>query len=1271
MDNRSTSSGADPFGLKHKQPSNSTLPMQNFQQLLSHRELSIAAPAPAPNDDNKPPETTGAVGSSYNKHPLSQRLTLSTAVSADESDKFHRPASSSSRSVLTTPTSNNNKKQQHRSNNEREHGQQTEPSENTAAHYSLTESMRRLNLSQQFSSPSHLSQLSESPIEPINNRRMTASLSQTMLAHYQLQLSSSHQELELAREQKRVVEQAHRQLQKDYDRDIKDLKAQLLKTQQLNQDQFIEQQQALDKYKHNLEEQALSLKQEQEEWKEQQQLEMDQLQTTVAQLEETHEQEQDRLAQLQSDLTRKQQLLATSVSQFQAHQQQARAELDRARQEQERQLAARQERLLQQEQAARDQRQHNQSELEQALTELQVCNSSYEAKYELVEQALQEAAARRHEEEAKLNAAKQKLDEIEKQKELVVKDCNTVKQDAQDQVAAANEELARTQRAIAAAQDELNSVREMTRKANDKAEATKVDLQRQMDALLEQINLAKLEKTELETRIMDQQNMLLQKESDWQNQHDARLREEEQMLAEMRREANEESTRAIARATSEINKMADASLKETEKQSSDSLARVETMRVELEAAVLKYSQDKSKLTADQKTVAALEYDFNDKIACFAATETREKRLREELQWEAERLESLLRSERTQSQIRVDESREELELLRKRHREELISVSKRLENESDALVTSVHAEMLEKEKAFTLNEQSLLDEKLAVQMELDVTIERVFEAEARIEELIAEKRLLEDTLAAHTIESEAKISSLKEAWSDEVDARQQLNDLMGRLEKHCALVEVKETQLKNETGRLHALEEEYKSLHDRLTIEEQELARARDDLGRRESLLAADLDSYTRTQQSMSLSRILEKPLRQEREIISMTFSKWVRATLFEVAEQERIAEENQTIADLQSQQEASIRMIDELKDDRANLFEQHQLLNAEMVALNTKLLASKEMELKITEEMSMLAETKQLLENELQDEIMRLTAEKDTLQAELQHQISKLSEDKDDLQVELERRMANLSNAKQEMEDTLREEIAKLEDEKVALEERMQVSLSQSKEEQEKLQFDLDHQVQVLTTAMHEIEVRYRAEIKLLSEEKSTLQNDFETKELLRNNENSALLDEIKNLQTALSERPLSNPDGGSKAYEQVEERVKRMELLVAQRESELERKEAYLLQKEKELQAPATDFTEANAGLRDLADKLRQKELDLEFKATHLASELAQCNAAQARLQKLATHLHHKAEQISSDQVSLDVRMGQCDQLEKQLNEWQRQLEDSRNGKKGARNPN
>ena len=77
------------------------------------------------------------------------------------------------------------------------------------------------------------------------------------------------------------------------------------------------------------------------------------------------------------------------------------------------------------------------------------------------------------------------------------------------------------------------------------------------------------------------------------------------------------------------------------------------------------------------------------------------------------------------------------------------------------------------------------------------------------------------------------------------------------------------------------------------------------------------------------------------------------------------------------------------------------------------------------------------------------------------------------------------------------------------------------------------------------------------------------------------------------------------------------------------------------------------------MTEQLREKEARARESERHFEVELRKCQEAQARVQEMALRLKQKNEQVKEDTKQLERRMAECDALERQLQQWQDELED------------
>jgi chromosome segregation ATPase len=803
MEERSFSSVGDPFGLvrsNHAGRSGSaTLNSSRSSSQVSRRNTS----------------------SVFNgKPPLQQRMTietLATAVSQSDDDTVNLLGHPSQTSIQTTPNSNH----RNSSNNINNSSNEAFPSQ-------LGASMRPLNLSDMSPESTILSQLSSSPDlsrqqqqpqqysllqqQQQQQRRLTmdsttSRFSQTLLSQLQSQLRSSQADLQKVKEDKRNMEA-------QFQTQLAELQVQLQErvvTHNLTAQSLAAKEDMLAQLQSQLDSRALALEQEETSQQERQHQEWQNLQRTIADLESTQMEEEARLQQWSDELQDQQKSLQDAQHDFQQQQQahdrmlkQEMQNLDAVRQ----QLQTREERLEEQtlvlrnkQQALEQQEETNHTimqemeverrEIEMAMEELELKSSSVEAKYELVEQALQEAIQKRQDEEGKLAEAVTKRQEVMAQAEAIQRDCERVKEALEAKIRESEEEYAALQDEIDEKGTELSTIKERIKAflvEENISQAKRIERVQEADRkvghMLEQIEVAKREKESI-TKVVDElyakHDKLVEEMHDLERQSKERYeaqiqREETKLLAlrdqqEMAQNALNEALETLAqsrlRAESEAKEMLDAASQQVATAHENLNAKseqLESLRKTLEETARKYSADCQKLQIDQAACQTLTAELNEKIASFAVSEGREKRIREELEWEVERLSSLVRTDRDASKKRIQEADDELESARQRNRDQLQSLAIRLEE---------------------------------VEGERDSLSQQVDGLREHLEKQITDTKSLTEELqvaASQLAERDAEIQQLKQSCSVISEERVKLDSLVKSLETHCARVEKSEAEL---------------------------------------------------------------------------------------------------------------------------------------------------------------------------------------------------------------------------------------------------------------------------------------------------------------------------------------------------------------------------------------------------------------------------------------------------------------------------------------------
>jgi chromosome segregation ATPase len=259
----------------------------------------------------------------------------------------------------------------------------------------------------------------------------------------------------------------------------------------------------------------------------------------------------------------------------------------------------------------------------------------------------------------------------------------------------------------------------------------------------------------------------------------------------------------------------------------ENTTKLESMREALEKAAKKYATDFALLGREKQACQALTDALNEKIAVFAASEGREKRMREELEWEVERLWTLVRTERESSQRRVQEAEDEVETARQRQRDQLHELSIRLEAaecKRDSLaeeLDTLQKEFIRERQELTTQRDLAADSAARFQSEVNKALEELRLADEEVIALKNDKEMVVEKLGAaqkRLHEHETELDRLKRTLAVESEERKKVDALMKSLEVQQARTAKAEADLLAEKDRVGLMECDVKSLQARLDDE---------------------------------------------------------------------------------------------------------------------------------------------------------------------------------------------------------------------------------------------------------------------------------------------------------------------------------------------------------------------------------------------------------------------------------------------------------------------
>lgn len=606
-----------------------------------------------------------------------------------------------------------------------------------------------------------------------------------------------------------------------------------------------EKQSELEEWQASVEKEARMVQQKKEQVSKQQEEWMD-LQNTVQELESAQQEDQARLMEFDDELHQKHLTLEEAKRRFESNQR----EQERVLQKQQRDyvtreeylkewqqrleaqvstLEARQREVTRAEEAiqrSNDQLVADQSEIEFGHQELERRNASYEAKYTLVEQAVEEFTAKRKEEEERIKIAEQKQRDLAAWSEQIEADSEVVTQALHEKLAEAHKDYNNLLEEIEEKTSELEDLKTKVklfvledRSGRQVAAQQAKEAARQLKGILTEVQNAQndrhavVESVAELTKEYEQLVVRIQKEEEqWKDEQYNKL-ERETVQYKSLQDKLVVGLANLSAATIEKHEIIATEL-------NDRVLELETLQENVSAVAQKYQRDFEELELEKSECWELREQLSTRVAHFASSEGREKRMREELEWEITRLKTLIEAERRSYENRIAIGEDDLEEARQRHRSELKGLADSLEslesqrdaatNELQLLRTEVETQqkefalqragLLKEMQALQGQRDSLVKKKLSLQEQHDSLTEEKDSLEERHETLAKEKKSLHKELTRATERAEEALTVLLEYRGEkitEMNERKKMKILMTRLEEHSATLEKKEEELREQ------------------------------------------------------------------------------------------------------------------------------------------------------------------------------------------------------------------------------------------------------------------------------------------------------------------------------------------------------------------------------------------------------------------------------------------------------------------------------------------
>ena len=680
-------------------------------------------------------------------------------------------------------------------------------------------------------------------------------LSQTVMVQLQKQLQQSQQELLLAQEERdevSVLLQEYRQKCHHHEQELADLRNELehlTDTKSSEHQQYQQKQKDLELWQSELEEQSKRL-QEKSEHVSRKRDEWNLLQQTVQELQVAQQEEERRLVEWSQELENEEKDLRARSEGLEMerrrHHEIHQEEGDRIREQRamleswenrlqvaSEDLEAKRSQVSKQEESVAEelhQLEMDCKELDKARKEMEAKNASYDAKYELIEQAVEELTKKRKEEEAQLQETITKREEVMREAEKILTEAEQVRKALDKKTKSDRDELAELQRSIDEKRDELDEIKDRIKlflledQRGRQLSAEKVkQVSDQLFDLQEQVSSAQREKERLDGAISELQSAhetlkttIGEEQEEWERHQEILLKNEQLSLNQLREKAEENIRNTAMNAKAAIQKLAESSFNATQMAAEEVKKRthtIERLRLDLDLVAKQYREDFALLQKEKDDYFVLRESLNEKVAAFATSEGREKRLREEIAMDLQRVNSLLNSERASTEARLQDAAEKIEELRQTHLEETRSLTDLLEK-SDSEKEHLRAEIRRLQVELGDRSKELLDlrktsreEKRVVGQNLESVTASLANVERQLSDSEKERALLKAALddARKLLDSsESKLHELQQlAYSGE-ETRVQAEELLKQAHERTIAIEENEKKVNEDEVRVAAL-----------------------------------------------------------------------------------------------------------------------------------------------------------------------------------------------------------------------------------------------------------------------------------------------------------------------------------------------------------------------------------------------------------------------------------------------------------------------------------
>jgi chromosome segregation ATPase len=446
---------------------------------------------------------------------------------------------------------------------------------------------------------------------------------------------------------------------------------------------------------------------------------------------------------------------------------------------------------------------HLEAMLQKESKDLENKRQSYEAQHMLMEQALEELVTRRKDEEKQLELATQNLEEMQSQARKIKSDTKTVKEALKAKMATSHAEysklvteLENKQREFETLKERLKVFIEEDRKSRQLAEERSKQEMQELANLNEKMEEVRIEMLIDEEAIVEQRKeheelltLIKDDEIAWERAKQERVRQEEQEAVARRANVEAMCQEQIKKAKEELMSLGRFMTSQNEVMSAEYerlVEQLDTMHENLAVATNKYRMDKERLERDIAEYGSRRKQLDQLVNRLDTSEQQYKDRQEELEFEVERLKSMIENEQKshgeEMKIEMKKQQGGSEELRAKHKQELQELASRIGNleaerkSAEREYNTMKEEMTQVQRQSAKEMDSLQRVKDSLEVELARALQRTDTAQSELENF---KLDLDDRQVTDTVE------------------REKMQNMMSRLEANGEALARKQLKLDNQ------------------------------------------------------------------------------------------------------------------------------------------------------------------------------------------------------------------------------------------------------------------------------------------------------------------------------------------------------------------------------------------------------------------------------------------------------------------------------------------